>query len=73
MVIVNLYPFESTISNPDCSFEDAIENIDIGGPSMLRSAAKNHQDVLVVVDPQDYSRVLEALQGGKSWIQSLSV
>lgn len=65
VVIVNLYPFESTISNPDCSFEDAIENIDIGGPSMLRSAAKNHQDVLVVVDPQDYSRVLEALQGGE--------
>ena len=47
-----------------CSFEEAIEQIDIGGPSMLRSAAKNHEDVLVVVDPADYSRVLEALQGG---------
>lgn len=59
-VVVNLYPFEATIAKPDCRFEDAIENIDIGGPSMLRSAAKNHEDVLVVVDPADYTRVLEA-------------
>ena len=64
VVVVNLYPFESTIARPDCTFEDAVENIDIGGPSMLRSAAKNHQDVLVVVDPADYGRVLEALQSG---------
>lgn len=64
VVVVNLYPFESTIAKPDCSFEDAIENIDIGGPSMLRSAAKNHEDVLVVVDPKDYGRVLEALKSG---------
>ncbi|MCA9471106.1 MAG: bifunctional phosphoribosylaminoimidazolecarboxamide formyltransferase/IMP cyclohydrolase [Nitrospirales bacterium] len=64
MVIVNLYPFESTISRPGCSFEEAIENIDIGGPSMLRSAAKNHEDVLVVVEPDDYERVLKALQTG---------
>jgi phosphoribosylaminoimidazolecarboxamide formyltransferase/IMP cyclohydrolase len=63
VVVVNLYPFEATIAKPHCSFEDAIENIDIGGPSMLRSAAKNHEDVLVVVDPGDYSRVLEALKG----------
>ena len=62
VVVVNLYPFESTIAKPDCRFEDAIENIDIGGPSMLRSAAKNHEDVLVVVDPADYSRVLDALK-----------
>jgi len=62
MVVVNLYPFESTIAKPNCHFDDAIENIDIGGPSMLRSAAKNHEDVLVVVDPVDYSRVLKALQ-----------
>ena len=62
VVIVNLYPFEATIAKPDCRFEDAIENIDIGGPSMLRSAAKNHDDVLVVVDPADYSRVLDALK-----------
>lgn len=64
VVVVNLYPFESTIAKPDCTFEDAIENIDIGGPSMLRSAAKNHEDVVVVVDPGDYGRVLEALQAG---------
>jgi phosphoribosylaminoimidazolecarboxamide formyltransferase/IMP cyclohydrolase len=64
VVIVNLYPFESTIAKPGGTFEEAIENIDIGGPSMLRSAAKNHEDVLVVVDPQDYERVLEALQSG---------
>src|SRR6478736_8091839 len=62
MVVVNLYPFESTIAKPNCQFDEAIENIDIGGPSMLRSAAKNHDDVLVVVDPADYSRVLKALQ-----------
>jgi phosphoribosylaminoimidazolecarboxamide formyltransferase/IMP cyclohydrolase len=59
---VNLYPFEATIAKPTCHFEEAIENIDIGGPSMLRSAAKNHDDVLVVVDPADYSRVLKALE-----------
>ncbi len=64
VVVVNLYPFESTVARPGCTFEEAIENIDIGGPSMLRSAAKNHEDVLVVVDPQDYQRVLEALQAG---------
>ncbi len=61
-VVVNLYPFEATISKPHCPFEEAIENIDIGGPSMLRSAAKNHEDVLVVVDPADYSRVLSAVK-----------
>ncbi len=64
VVAVNLYPFEATIANPDCSFEDAIEHIDIGGPSMLRSAAKNHEEVVVVVDPSDYGRVLEALRSG---------
>ncbi|MHC9061957.1 bifunctional phosphoribosylaminoimidazolecarboxamide formyltransferase/IMP cyclohydrolase [Nitrospira sp. CMX1] len=62
VVVVNLYPFEATIGKSDCRFEDAIENIDIGGPSMLRSAAKNHEDVLVVVDPADYSRVLDAVK-----------
>ena len=63
VVVVNLYPFEATIAKPNCHFEEAIENIDIGGPSMLRSAAKNHEDVLVVVDPTDYSRVLDAVKG----------
>ncbi len=64
VVVVNLYPFEATISKPNCPFEEAIENIDIGGPSMLRSAAKNHDDVLVVVDPADYARVLDAAKAG---------
>lgn len=64
VVVVNLYPFEATIAKPNCPFEEAIENIDIGGPSMLRSAAKNHEDVLVVVDPSDYTRVLEAVKAG---------
>jgi phosphoribosylaminoimidazolecarboxamide formyltransferase/IMP cyclohydrolase len=61
MVVVNLYPFEATVARPDCRFEDAIENIDIGGPSMVRSAAKNHHDVTVVVDPADYAAILEEL------------
>ena len=64
VVVVNLYPFEATIAKPHCLFEEAIENIDIGGPSMLRSAAKNHEDVLVVVDPADYQRVLNAAKAG---------
>ena len=64
VVVVNLYPFEATIAKPHCPFEEAIENIDIGGPSMLRSAAKNHEDVLVVVDPADYQRVLDAAKAG---------
>ncbi|GKT12628.1 MAG: phosphoribosylaminoimidazolecarboxamide formyltransferase/IMP cyclohydrolase [Thiomicrorhabdus sp.] len=62
MVVVNLYPFEATVANADCSLEDAIENIDIGGPTMLRSAAKNHKDVAVVTDPTDYARILTELQ-----------
>ena len=61
LVAVNLYPFEATVARPDCSFEDAIENIDIGGPAMLRSSGKNFEDVTVVVDPADYTRVLEEL------------
>ncbi|MFP4260728.1 MAG: bifunctional phosphoribosylaminoimidazolecarboxamide formyltransferase/IMP cyclohydrolase [Opitutales bacterium] len=61
LVVVNLYPFEETVAKPDVSFEQAIENIDIGGPSMLRSAAKNHASVTVVVDASDYARVLEAM------------
>jgi phosphoribosylaminoimidazolecarboxamide formyltransferase/IMP cyclohydrolase len=54
MVIVNLYPFEKTVADEDVLFEDAIENIDIGGPSMLRAAAKNFKDVTVITDPEDY-------------------
>src|ERR1051325_9160883 len=64
MVVVNLYPFEATIAKPGCDFEEAIENIDMGGPSMLRSAAKNHEDVLVIVDPTDYQRAFEAAKAG---------
>ena len=62
LVAVNLYPFQQTVERPDCSFEEAIENIDIGGPTLLRAAAKNHQDVAVVVDPADYSSVLKEMQ-----------
>jgi len=62
LVVVNLYPFAQTISKPGVTVEEAIENIDIGGPSMVRSAAKNHRDVTVVVDPADYGRVLEEMK-----------
>ena len=62
LVCVNLYRFEATVSRPGVTFEEAIENIDIGGPSMLRSAAKNHRSVTVVSDPSDYKRVLDAMQ-----------
>ncbi len=62
MVIVNLYPFTQTIANPNCDLATAIENIDIGGPAMIRSAAKNHADVAVVVDPNDYTEILTELK-----------
>ena len=62
LVVVNLYPFRATVADPDCRLEDAIENIDIGGPTMLRAAAKNYGGVAVVVDPQDYARVLEDIR-----------
>ncbi|RPI96204.1 MAG: bifunctional phosphoribosylaminoimidazolecarboxamide formyltransferase/inosine monophosphate cyclohydrolase, partial [Spirochaetales bacterium] len=62
MVVVNLYPFRQAISKPGCTLEDAIENIDIGGPAMLRSAAKNFESVTVVIDPADYATVLEDME-----------
>jgi phosphoribosylaminoimidazolecarboxamide formyltransferase / IMP cyclohydrolase len=62
LVVVNLYPFQQTIAKPDVTFADAIENIDIGGPSMLRAAAKNHKHVTVVVDPTDYENVIHQLK-----------
>ncbi len=62
MVVVNLYPFEATVAKDGCTLEDAIENIDIGGPTMLRSAAKNNQDVTVLVDPADYAPVLAEMR-----------
>jgi phosphoribosylaminoimidazolecarboxamide formyltransferase/IMP cyclohydrolase len=66
MVVINLYPFESTVANPDVTFDDAIENIDIGGPAMLRSSAKNHKDVTVLIDPADYAGVLAEMQAGNN-------
>jgi phosphoribosylaminoimidazolecarboxamide formyltransferase/IMP cyclohydrolase len=63
MVVVNLYPFEETISKTGVSFEEAIENIDIGGPAMLRSASKNFQDVAVIIDPSDYGKVISEMKG----------
>lgn len=69
LVVVNLYPFESTVANPRCTISQAIENIDIGGPTLLRAAAKNHSWVTVVVDPSDYQRILDdmaAHQGATS-------
>jgi phosphoribosylaminoimidazolecarboxamide formyltransferase/IMP cyclohydrolase len=62
MVVVNLYPFEETISKPGVSFAEAIENIDIGGPAMLRSASKNFQDVAVIVDPSDYKKIIKEMK-----------
>ncbi|WP_417345107.1 bifunctional phosphoribosylaminoimidazolecarboxamide formyltransferase/IMP cyclohydrolase [Ferrimonas sp.] len=65
MVVVNLYPFAQTVARPDCSLEDAIENIDIGGPTMVRSAAKNHKDVTIVVNAHDYDRVIAEMDKGE--------
>ena len=62
LIAVNLYAFEKTIANPACTLADAIENIDIGGPTMLRAAAKNFQDVTVIVDPEDYPQVLAEIK-----------
>jgi phosphoribosylaminoimidazolecarboxamide formyltransferase/IMP cyclohydrolase len=70
LLVVNLYPFAATIARPGCTYEEAIENIDIGGPAMLRAAAKNHESVLVVVDPADYAALLaelDAHQGGSQF------
>ena len=64
LVAVNLYPFEETVARPDCTLDLAVENIDIGGPAMLRAASKNHRDVLVVVDPDDYGGVLDVVARG---------
>jgi len=68
MVVVNLYPFEETISKTNATFEDAIENIDIGGPTMLRAASKNFQDVAVVVDPDDYKNIIDEMKSSKGEI-----
>jgi len=65
MVVCNLYPFEETINKKDVTFDDAIENIDIGGPSLLRAAAKNFSDVIVVTDPEDYDKIISNLEKGE--------
>lgn len=72
MVVVNLYQFEKTVAKEGVTLEEAIENIDIGGPSMLRSSAKNFKDVTVVVDPADYGTVLSEMEssGGKTTLQT---
>jgi phosphoribosylaminoimidazolecarboxamide formyltransferase/IMP cyclohydrolase len=70
VLAVNLYPFESTVARPDCSFDEAIENIDIGGPTMIRSAAKNHAHVAVVVDPADYTSVAAELAANNGSISA---
>jgi phosphoribosylaminoimidazolecarboxamide formyltransferase/IMP cyclohydrolase len=72
LVIVNLYPFQATVANPDCSLEDAIENIDIGGPTMVRAAAKNHASVCIVVDPDDYPTILAEMDADDGKISDAS-
>src|SRR5665648_261665 len=62
LIAVNLYAFEKTIADPNCSLADAIENIDIGGPTMLRASAKNFHDVTVIVDPADYPQVIKEIK-----------
>ncbi len=70
LLCVNLYPFEATIANPDASIDDAIENIDIGGPAMIRAASKNHDGVVVVTSPDDYAQVLDELKSGDMTIEA---
>ena len=65
LVVVNLYPFEATIAKPNVHLEEAIENIDIGGPSMIRSASKNYKDVIVLVDPSDYGKILDEIKAAR--------
>ncbi len=65
MVVVNLYQFEKTVAQPGCTLEDAVENIDIGGPTLLRAAAKNYQSVTVVVDPADYDHIIKEMKLNK--------
>lgn len=70
LVVVNLYPFEQTVARPDCDLPTAIENIDIGGPTMLRAAAKNHNAVTVVVDASDYARVIDEMNNNESAVEA---
>ncbi len=70
LIVVNLYPFAETIAKPDCTLEDAIENIDIGGPAMIRAAAKNNSNVTIIVDPQDYPDVLKEISTNRGVIST---
>ncbi|MEW6115279.1 MAG: bifunctional phosphoribosylaminoimidazolecarboxamide formyltransferase/IMP cyclohydrolase [Nitrospirota bacterium] len=70
MVAVNLYPFEQTVAKQNVTFEEAIENIDIGGPTMLRAASKNYQDVAVIVDPDDYPKIIEEMKTSKGEVST---
>jgi phosphoribosylaminoimidazolecarboxamide formyltransferase / IMP cyclohydrolase len=70
MVVVNLYPFAATIAKPDVSFDDAIENIDIGGPAMVRASAKNHAFVAIVTDPTDYALVVKEMDANRGEVRA---
>jgi phosphoribosylaminoimidazolecarboxamide formyltransferase/IMP cyclohydrolase len=70
MVVVNLYAFEKTVAREGCTLEEAIENIDIGGPTMLRAAAKNYRDVAVVVEPGDYGAIIEEMKSNDGQLSS---
>jgi phosphoribosylaminoimidazolecarboxamide formyltransferase/IMP cyclohydrolase len=72
LIVVNLYAFEKTVAKDNVSIEEAIENIDIGGPAMIRSSAKNFRDVIVIVDPSDYDRVLKEMEasGGSTTLET---
>jgi phosphoribosylaminoimidazolecarboxamide formyltransferase/IMP cyclohydrolase len=72
LIVVNLYPFEQTVASPDCNLATAIENIDIGGPTLLRAAAKNHKDVTVVVDAADYNRVLDEIDANQGAVSDVT-
>ncbi len=69
LIVVNLYPFEATVSKPDCSYDDAVENIDIGGPAMVRASAKNHAHVTIITEPSDYERVQAEMEANSNCIQ----
>ncbi len=73
MVVVNLYPFEATIANPDCDLDAAIENIDIGGPTMVRAAAKNHDSVAIVVNPDDYDSIIAEMNSSQGELSKKSL
>ena len=68
MVVINLYPFEQTIAKENVTLEEAVENIDIGGPAMIRSASKNWRDVAVITDPQQYDGILDELKANDAYL-----